>query len=55
MNTPWQNGIIDVYVVSSNLVQAWCNSIEHNVIKFVSGFLRILWFPPPIKHHNSKP
>jgi hypothetical protein len=31
------------------------NSIQHYVIKFVSdlqqvdGFLRVLWFPPPIK------
>jgi hypothetical protein len=38
-------------VVSSNPTQ----EIQHYVIKFVSdlqqvgGFLRVLWFPPPIK------
>ena len=42
-------------VVSSNPVQAKVYSIQHYVIKFVSdlphvsGFLRVLWFPPPIK------
>jgi hypothetical protein len=24
-------------------------SIQHHVIKFVNGLLRVLWFPPPIK------
>jgi hypothetical protein len=42
-------------VVSSNPVQAKVYSIQHYVIKFVSdlrhvsGFPRVLWFPPPIK------
>ena len=41
--------------VSSNPVHGEVYSIQHYVIKFVSdlqqvgGFLRVLWFPPPIK------
>jgi len=41
--------------VSSNLVHGHVYSIQHYVIKFLSdlqqvyGFLRVLWFPPPIK------
>ena len=46
--------------VSSNPVHGEVYSIQHNVIKFVSdlqqvsGFPRVLWFPPPIKtdHHD---
>ena len=42
-------------VVSSNPVYGEVYSKQHYVIKFVSdlrqvcGFLRVLWFPPPIK------
>ena len=42
-------------VVSSNPVHGEVHSIQNYVIKFVSdlrqvgGFLRVLWFPPPIK------
>ena len=42
-------------VVSSSLVHGEVRSIQHYVIKFVihlrqvSGFLWVLWFPPPIK------
>ena len=45
---------ITTKVVSSNLVHGEVYSILHYVIKFVSdlrhvgGFLRVLWFPPPI-------
>jgi hypothetical protein len=46
---------ITTKVVSSNPVHGEAYSIQHYVIKFVSdlrqvsGFLRILRFPPPIK------
>jgi hypothetical protein len=46
---------ITTNVVCSNPSQARCTQIPHYVIKFVSdlrlvsGFLRVLWFPPPIK------
>jgi len=46
---------ITTYVVSSNTVHGKVYSIQHYMIKFVSdlrqvgGFLRVLWFPPPIK------
>ena len=46
---------INTKVVSSNRVHGEVYSIQHCVIKFVSnlqqvcGFLRELWFPPPIK------
>ena len=42
-------------VVSSNPAHCEVYAIQHYVIKFVSdllrvsGFLRVLWFPPPIK------
>ena len=42
-------------VVSSNLFHSEVYSIQHYVLKFVSdlrqvnGFLRVLWFSPPIK------
>ena len=42
-------------VVSSNLAHGKVYWIQHYVIKFVSdlqqvsGFLRVLWFPPPIE------
>ena len=42
-------------VVSSNPAHGEVYSIQHYVIKFVSvlrqvgGFLRVLWFPSPIK------
>ena len=45
---------ITTKVVSLNLVHGEVYSIQHYVIKFVSdlrhvgGFLRVLWFPPPI-------
>ena len=46
---------ITTNVVSSNPVYGKVYLIQHYVIKFVSalrlvsGFLRVLWFPPPIK------
>jgi len=46
---------ITTNVVSSNSVHGGVYSIQHYVMKFVSdlrqvdGFLRVLWFPPPIK------
>ena len=46
---------ITTNVVSSNSVHGEVYSIQHYVMKFVSdlrqvdGFLRVLWFPPPIK------
>ena len=36
-------------VVGSNPVHGEVYLIQHYVIKFVSGFLRVLRFPPPIK------
>ena len=47
--------IMLVKVVSSNPAHGELYSIQHYVIKFisdlrqVSDFLRVLWFPPPIK------
>ena len=46
---------ITTNVVIANPAHGEVYSIQHYVIKFVSdlwqvgGFLRILWFPPPIK------
>ena len=46
---------ITTKVVSSDPVHAEVYSIQHYVIKFardlrrVCGFLRVFWFPPPIK------
>jgi len=46
---------ITTKVVNSIPVHGKMYSIQHYVIKFVSdmrqvyGFLRVLWFPPPIK------
>ena len=46
---------ITTNVVSSNLAQGDVYSVQHYVIKFVgdlrqvSGYLRVLWFPPSIK------
>ena len=46
---------ITTKVVSSNPVRGEVYLIQHYVIKFVpdlrqvSGFLRVLWFPRPIK------
>ena len=47
--------LITTNVVSWNPAQAMKHSIQHYVIKCVSGlrqvggFLWVLWFPPPIK------
>ena len=45
---------ITTKVVSLNPADGQVYSIQDYVIKFVSGFLRVLWFPPPIKtdHHD---
>jgi hypothetical protein len=46
---------ITTKVMGSSPIHGEVYSIQHNVIKFVndlrqvSGFLRVLWFPPPIK------
>ena len=40
---------ITTKVVSSNPVHDEVYSIQHYVIKFVGGFLRVLRFPPSIK------
>ena len=51
---PVQSVHITTEVVSSNPTEGEVCSIQHYVIKFVSdlrqvsGFLRVLWFPPPI-------
>jgi hypothetical protein len=47
--------VLSTTVVSSNPAHGEVYLIQHYVIKFVSalrqfgGFLRVLWFPPPIK------
>jgi hypothetical protein len=52
---PVQSVPITTKVVGLNSVHGDVYSIQHYVIKFVSdlqqvdGFLRVLWFPPPIK------
>jgi hypothetical protein len=49
-----QSMFITTKVVSSNPVHGEVYSIQHYVIMFVNdlrqvdGFLRVLWFPPPI-------
>jgi hypothetical protein len=54
---------ITTNVVSSSPVHGKVYSVQHYVIMFVSdlpqvgGFLRVLWFPSPIKHdrhHTSE-
>ena len=51
---------ITTKVVSANLAHGEVYSIQHYVIKFVSdlwqvsGFLRVLWFPPPITLTTTK-
>ena len=54
--TTWAQSVsITAKVVSLNPVDGEEYSIQHYVIKFfsdlwqVEGFLRVLWFPPPIK------
>ena len=49
-------GGFSLHIISLlNPIHGEVYSIQHNVIKFVndlrqvSGFLRVLWFPPPIK------
>jgi len=55
LQLPIQSVHIITNVVSSNPTHGEMYSIQHYVIKFVSdlhqvgGFLRVLWFPPPIK------
>jgi hypothetical protein len=55
LQLPMQSVPITNKVVSSNPVHGEVYSIQHYVIKFVidlrqvGGFLRVLWFPPPIK------
>jgi hypothetical protein len=55
LQLPVQSVPITTKVVSSNPVHGEVYSIQHYVIKFVSdlrqlsGFLRVLQFPPPIK------
>jgi hypothetical protein len=54
LQLPMQSVPITTNIVSLNPTQA-VYSIQHYVIKFVSnmrqvcGFLRVLWFPLPIK------
>ena len=54
LQLPVQSMFITTKVVSSNPVHGEVYSIQHYVISFVSdlrqdgGFLRVLWFPPPI-------
>jgi hypothetical protein len=53
LQQPMQSVPITNKVVSSNPVHWEVYSIQHYVMKFVSdlrqisGFLRVLWFPPP--------
>ena len=55
LQLPVQSAPITTKVVSSNPVHGEVHSMQHYVIKFVSdlrqvsGFLRVLLFPPPIK------
>jgi hypothetical protein len=55
LQLPMQLVPIMIKIVSSNPVHGKVYSIQHYVIKFVSdlrqvsGFLRVLRFPPPIK------
>jgi hypothetical protein len=55
LQLPMQSVPITTKVVSSNTVHDEVYSIQHYVIKFVSdlrqvgGFLRVIWFPQPIK------
>jgi hypothetical protein len=55
LQLPVQSMPITTNVVSLNLVHGEVYSIQHYVIKFVSdlwqvsGFLRVLVFPPPVK------
>jgi hypothetical protein len=55
LQLPMQSVSITTKVVSSNLAHGEVYSIQHYMIKFVGdlqqvgGFLRVLWFPPPIK------
>jgi hypothetical protein len=54
-NPPVKSEPITTKVLSLNPAHGEVYSIQHYVIKFVSdlrqvsGFLRVLWFPPPIK------
>jgi hypothetical protein len=51
---------ITTKVVSSNPVHGEVYSIQHYVIKFISdfrqvgGFLRVLWYPSPLKLTATK-
>ena len=55
LQLPMQSVPITTDVVSSNLDQGEVYSMQHYVLRFgsdlrqVSGFLRVLRFPPPIK------
>jgi hypothetical protein len=55
LHLPMQSVPITTKVVSLNPVHGEVYLIQHYVIKYVSdlrqvgGFLRVLWFPPPIK------
>ena len=55
LQLPVQSVLITTTIVSSNPFHVEKYSIPHYVIKFVrdlqqvSGFLRIVWCPPPIK------
>ena len=55
LQLPMPSVPITTKVVSLNLVHGKVYLIQHYEIKFVSdlrqvgGFLRVLWFPPPIK------
>jgi hypothetical protein len=41
--------LMSSFINNSNLVHGKVYLIQHYVIKFVSGFLWLLCFPPPIK------
>jgi hypothetical protein len=55
LHPPMQSVPITTKVVSLNPIHGEVYLIQHYVIKYVSdlrqvgGFLRVLWFPPPIK------
>jgi hypothetical protein len=49
LQLPVQSVLITAKVVSLNPVHGEVYSIQHYAIKFVSGFLWVLWFSPPIK------
>jgi hypothetical protein len=56
--TAYESVPITTYVVNSNHADGEVSSIQHYVRKLpvtceFGGFIRVLWFPPPIKLTND--